>query len=171
MDRPGWVVVGVSGSLGNLAALHVAAATAVRTRRTLVAVRAWSPPGGESVARRSPCPQLDHFVRDASRAALAEALAAVPRLGAVQHLVLRGRPEHVLLATASESDDLLVVGTGRQGGIMRAVHGTVTRYCVAHAHCPVLAVPPSELTQDLSDLAGRRVSAISTTVEREGLRA
>jgi nucleotide-binding universal stress UspA family protein len=170
MDRPGWVVVGVSGSLRNLAALHVAAATAVCTRRTLVAIRVWSPPGGEAVARRSPCPELDHAVRDEARAALAEALAAVPRLGAVQQLILRGRPERVLMATADRSDDLLVVGTGRQGGIVRAAHGAVTRYCVAHAHCPVLAVPPSELTEDLTDMVGRRVNAISTTIEREGLR-
>lgn len=52
------VVVGLSGSLGSLTALHRAAAEARRTGAVLVAVLAWEPPGGEFAYRRSPCPPL-----------------------------------------------------------------------------------------------------------------
>jgi hypothetical protein len=30
-----------------------------------------------------------------------------------------------------------------------AAHGTVTRYCMAHARCKVLAVPPPDLIRQL----------------------
>ena len=169
MDRPGWVVVGVSGSLGNVAAVHMAARSAARTGRTLVAVKAWQPAGGELVARRSPCPPLDEAAREAARSELAEALVAVTSPLTVERLVLRGPAERVLLSTATRVDDLLVVGTGRQGGIARLTHGAVTRYCVAHARCAVLAVPPSRLSDDLTEMTGRRLRALSASLDREGL--
>jgi Universal stress protein family len=43
--------------------------------------------------------------------------------------------------------DLLVVGAGRRGKLARISHGGVSRYCVAHALCPVLTVPPPALAQ------------------------
>jgi nucleotide-binding universal stress UspA family protein len=170
MDRPARVVVGVSGSLGNMAAVHAAAFAAARTGRTLVAVNAWHPVGGEAVARRSPCAPLDNAVREHAWSILSEALASLRCNVGIERLVLRGPAERVLLAAADRADDLLAVGTGRQGGIGRLTHGAVTRYCVAHAGCAVLAVPPSELTGDLTQLAGQRVRTMSTAIEREGLR-
>ncbi|MFC9614624.1 universal stress protein [Streptomyces sp. NPDC056938] len=47
-------------------------------------------------------------------------------------------------------DDLLVVGAGHRGHLHRALHPSVSRYCLAHACCPVLAVPPSPLEADLA---------------------
>jgi hypothetical protein len=44
---------------------------------------------------------------------------------------------------ASHPGDLLVVGTGRRGTLTRVFSGRVSRYCLAHAQCPVLAVPPA----------------------------
>jgi hypothetical protein len=46
---------------------------------------------------------------------------------------------------ADSDDDLLVVGSGRRGLRSRLVSGRVTRYCLRHAGCPVLAVPPAAL--------------------------
>jgi hypothetical protein len=46
---------------------------------------------------------------------------------------------------ASRSGDLLVTGTGRHGRLGRMAGGQVSRYCLAHAAGPVLAVPPSAL--------------------------
>jgi hypothetical protein len=46
-------------------------------------------------------------------------------------------------------DDLLVVGAGRRGALARLVSGKVSRYCLAHAECPVLAVPPSALAREV----------------------
>jgi len=47
------------------------------------------------------------------------------------------------VATADASDDVLIVGAGQRGALTRLWHGKVSRYCLAHARCPVLAVPPA----------------------------
>ncbi|MEV7930664.1 universal stress protein, partial [Kitasatospora sp. NPDC088779] len=62
----GRVVVGVSGSLGSLAALHRGVAEARSRGAELVPVLAWEPPGGEFGYRRSPCPPLLAAVREAA---------------------------------------------------------------------------------------------------------
>jgi hypothetical protein len=90
---------------------------------------------------------------------------------AIERLILRGPTDQLLVAVADRAEDLLVVGTGRPGGLSRVVHGSVTRYCVAHARCPVLAVPPSDLTRDLTELSQGRTRKISASMDREGLRA
>jgi hypothetical protein len=56
-----------------------------------------------------------------------------------------GRPGWVLVSLASRPDDMLVIGAGRRGILARIACSRVSRYCLAHAHCPVLAVPPPEL--------------------------
>jgi hypothetical protein len=45
------------------------------------------------------------------------------------------------LCAAGSAGDLLVIGAGRRGLLCRLWHGRVSRYCLAHATCPVLAVP------------------------------
>ncbi|MBO0776233.1 MAG: universal stress protein, partial [Actinobacteria bacterium] len=45
----------------------------------------------------------------------------------------------VLVAAACIAADLLVVGAGQRGTRARVVSGRVSRYCLAHAECPVLA--------------------------------
>ncbi|WP_326778419.1 universal stress protein [Streptomyces sp. NBC_01445] len=44
----------------------------------------------------------------------------------------------------------MVVGAGHRGHLHRALHPSVSRYCLAHACCPVLAIPPSPLEADLA---------------------
>ena len=61
--------------------------------------------------------------------------------------VLRGEPGEVLVAAACEPGDLLVVGAGRRGAVRHPVSARVSRYCLAHAGCPVVAVPPPDLDQ------------------------
>jgi hypothetical protein len=53
----------------------------------------------------------------------------------------------VLVHVACEPDDILVVGAGRRGPLAHAVACRVSRYCLAHAKCLVLAVPPPALAQ------------------------
>lgn len=74
----------------------------------------------------------------------------------VNGLVVRGTPGLSLVEVADREDDVLVVGAGRRGW-HRAFSGRVARYCLAHAHCPVLAVPPSPLEEALAS-AHRRNS-------------
>jgi hypothetical protein len=50
---------------------------------------------------------------------------------------------------ANLPDDLLIVGTGRRSALGRMVRRSVARYCLAHARCPVLAVPPSPLMDEM----------------------
>src|SRR5450755_595911 len=68
----------------------------------------------------------------------------------VEPLVARGETGPVLVDTADQPDDLLIVGTGRRGGLGRLLHRSVSRYCLAHAKCPVLAIPPSPLMDEMS---------------------
>jgi nucleotide-binding universal stress UspA family protein len=48
-------------------------------------------------------------------------------------------------AAACEPDDLLVVGAGRRGAVRHLISSRVSRYCLARAGCPVVAVPPPDL--------------------------
>ena len=53
----------------------------------------------------------------------------------------------VLVEIACQPGDLLVVGAGRRGTLSRMCYARVSRYCLAHAQCPVVAVPPAILAQ------------------------
>src|SRR5258708_37035022 len=55
---------------------------------------------------------------------------------------------------ACHPDDVLVIGAGRRGTLARALSCRVSRYCLAHAQCPVIAVPPTELAQVSHGLRG-----------------
>lgn len=163
MERAGTrrVVVGVSGSLGSLAALHRAAAEARRADAELCAVLAWTPPGGELGQRRTPCPEIAAECRRVAGERLAQALDAAfgsglcgPRPGG---LVVRGTAGAALVELACHPEDLLVIGTGSRGLLRRTLRPSVARYCLTHAACPVLAVPPSPL-QDELDAVQRRIA-------------
>jgi nucleotide-binding universal stress UspA family protein len=70
------VVVGVSGSLGSLQALRLAADEARAREATLVPVIAWIPPGGDFAERSHPSPYLRQIWREAARQRLADAFDA-----------------------------------------------------------------------------------------------
>ncbi|MGW7573837.1 universal stress protein [Streptomyces sp. NPDC054765] len=161
MNRPGGrrVVAGVSGSLGSLTALHRAAAEARRTGAELWAVAAWEPPGGEITHRGGPCPEPMAAWRRMAGERLLEALdtafgSTAPGVP-LERVVILGKPGRVLVETADQAGDLLVLGAGARGPLRRALWPSVARYCVARAHCPVLTVPPSPLHHTL-DAVHRR---------------
>lgn len=151
------VVVGVHGSLGSLQALRYAAGTARERDALLVAVIAWQPPGGDLPERGAPEPQMRVIWRDAAvkrlEAAFEEGLGGLPPDLLVEQAVWRGAAGPVLAGVASEPDDLLVVGTGRRSPIARSLYHfggrPVGRYLLAHARCPVVAVPPSALVEEM----------------------
>ncbi|MGG2464147.1 universal stress protein [Streptomyces sp. RGM 3693] len=150
MNRPGnRVVAGVSGSLGSLTALHRAASVARVTGAALWAVLAWEPPGGDIPHRGGVCPAPRTAWRSMAADRLTEALdAAFGSAGPgvpLERLVVYGKPGTVLLEVADQPEDLLVVGAGARGPLRRAMWPSVSRYCLARACCPVLAVPPSPL--------------------------
>ncbi|MFE7603443.1 universal stress protein [Streptomyces sp. NPDC057494] len=153
------IVVGVSGSLGCLTALHRAAAEARLRRAELWAVLAWEAPGGELGGRYSAHVSAVAQCRATAAERLGEALDAAFGPGRaeaeVKGVTVWGSPGAALVGLAQDPDDLLVVGTGARGSLRRLVHRSVARYCQTHALCPVLAVPPSPLLATY-DMAHRR---------------
>ena len=147
------VIAGVSGSLRSLAALRAGVVQARSSGAALLAVLAWAPAGGEAAYRRAPCPLLlrlwERAAQDRMREAFDAAFGGMPDGVAVHALVVRARPGPLLVELADRPDDLLVVGYGGRSPLGRSVHGSVTRYCLAHARCPVLAVPPPDLIAEL----------------------
>jgi len=143
------VIAGVSGSPRCLPALRYAAALAHGHHVVLVPVLAWVPPGGEVADRSCPCRYLKEEWERAAKERLRDALTAAfggePADVTTEPLVVRGEPGWVLVHVASGAGDLLVIGTGRHGSLGRMAGGKVSRYCLAHAVGPVLAVPPSAL--------------------------
>ncbi|MEU7424763.1 universal stress protein [Streptomyces sp. NPDC040750] len=147
------VVVGVSGSLGSVTALRRAAALARRLGSALWPVLAWEPPGGDPAARRSPACGLpteewQRLAKQRLAAVLEEIFGAAGPGVPMRPVIVRGTPGPALVAIADREDDVLVVGAGRRG-LQRAFSGRVSRHCLAHAGCPVLAVPPSPLESEL----------------------
>lgn len=142
------VIAGVSGSPGSLQALRYAVDLAEEHQAGLIALLAWSPPGGELADRRHPSAYLRQVWVDAAWerlwSAMEEGLGGGPAGVAFEARVLRGEPASVLVGFA-DCGDVLVVGAGRRGQPGRMLSCHVSRYCVAHARCPVIAVPPSVL--------------------------
>ena len=111
--------------------------------------RCWQcSPGLPRAGRSRTCGRLSLLLRLWEEAVCArlrdgfdEAFGGMPGGVAVRLIVVRARPGPALAELADQPDDLLVVGYGGWSRLGCAVHGSVTRYCMAHARCPVLAVP------------------------------
>jgi nucleotide-binding universal stress UspA family protein len=149
----GRVVVGASGSPGSLCALRWALSLARANAAPLSAVIAWVPPGGDLAERRYPNPALRRLWIDAARQRLVRGLeeacgSATPEVE-LTLVTVRGEPGPSLVDVADRSDDLLVIGAGRRGRLSRMWHGRVSRYCLAHARCPVLAIPAPASPREL----------------------
>jgi len=148
------IIVGVHGSLGSLQALRYAADEARQRDVPLLPVIAWVPPGGDLAERRHSSPYLRKIWREAASerlwAAFDDALGGVPADLHIEPQVARGETGPVLVDIADRPDDLLIIGTGRRAGFGRVMHRSVSRYCLAHARCPVLAVPPSALMDEMT---------------------
>jgi nucleotide-binding universal stress UspA family protein len=122
------IIVGVHGSPGSLQALRFAADEARQRDVRLLAITAW----------------------ERLWAAFDDGLGGVPADLHVEPQAVRGDTGPVLVDVAGQPDDLLIIGTGRRAGFGRMMRKSVSRYCLAHARCPVLAVPPSALMDEMS---------------------
>jgi nucleotide-binding universal stress UspA family protein len=147
------IIVGVHGSLGSLQALRYAADEARQRDVPLLPVIAWVPPGGDLAERRHSSPYLRKIWREAAferlTAAFDDGLGGMPADLHVEPRVERGETGPVLVDTADQPEDLLVIGTGRRRALSRVLRPSVGRYCLAYAKCPVLAVPPSALMDEM----------------------
>jgi nucleotide-binding universal stress UspA family protein len=137
------IVVGVDGSEGSKHALRWAARQAGFTGATLEAVTGWEYPAFYGWAPALP-DDVDY--EDLARQGLTGTLGEVFGADAPPRLETRVIPRHPALALveASEGAELLVVGTRGYGGVADALLGSVSTYCVHHAHCPVTVIRPDD---------------------------
>ena len=154
MSGVGRVIVGTSGSPGSLHALRYGERLARAHGAVLMPVLAWDLPGGSHAERVQPSGELRLVWRNLACQRLRDALLAVwgepPNDPRVQPHIERGPPGWVLVNLAHRPSDVLVVGAGRRGALARMAFSRVTRYCLAHAQCPVLAIPPPPLARELA---------------------
>jgi nucleotide-binding universal stress UspA family protein len=149
----GRLIVGTSGSPGSLQALRYAEGLAHAHDAVLIPVIAWEPPGGDRGERIQPCGEMRRVYRDLAWRRLRDALIAVwgeiPHDPLVQPHIERGPAGWVLVNLARHPGDVLVVGAGHHGTLAQLAFSRVSRYCLAHAQCPVLAIPPPALAREL----------------------
>jgi nucleotide-binding universal stress UspA family protein len=167
----GRVLVGTSGSPGSLQALRYGEGLARAHDAILIPVIAWELPGGDRAYRISGSHELGKACRELACGQLRDALIAVwgevPGDPLVQPHVERGPAGWVLVNLACRPDDVLVVGAGRRSVLGRLIFSKVSRYCQAHARCPVMAVPPPDLARELGHgRLGRMFWRRSLTPER-----
>jgi nucleotide-binding universal stress UspA family protein len=165
----GRVIVGACSSPGSVRALRYARLLAESSEALLVPVHAWLPPGGDLADRRAPNPMLRKVWQQAAQQRLTESIEAAwggePDGVAMMPAVIRGPAGEVLVELADQLTDVIVIGAGRQGVLARIGHAATSRYCLARARCPVLAVPPSALAR----YAGRWSRALA--FRHQGLNA
>ena len=148
----GRLIVGTSGSPGSLHALRYGENLAQAHHVMLVPVIAWELPGDDRSHRIGSSRELGKACWEMAQRQLRDALIAVwgevPDDPLVQPRVERGPAGRVLVNLACHPGDVLIVAPGRRGALGRLAFSRVGRYCVAHAQCPVMAVPPPALARD-----------------------
>ena len=135
------IVVGVDGSECSKDALRWAARQAGLTGATVTAITAWEFPAFYGWAPAYPG-DVD-FAGLAERA-LNQATDEVfgPDRPAWLHTRVLARHPAQALVEESKDADLLVVGSRGHAGFADALLGSVSTYCVHHAHCPVTVIRP-----------------------------
>jgi nucleotide-binding universal stress UspA family protein len=136
------IIVGLDHSVSARAALDWAAQQARAGGQTLRAVHVISAASTYSMALGGVAVPVDPSEMDAPHREAAEAVfdSVQPELG-WQLKFFSGEAGPILVAE-SVGAALLVVGTKEHVGIGRLISGSVSHYCLSHANCPVVAVPP-----------------------------
>lgn len=141
-QEPG-IVVGVDGSNSSKQALAWALRHAGATGLPVTAVQAWEiPMNYGSIAMVLPAIEFAEQARNGLKQIVDEVAADFPQVR-VERRVKEGHPAKVLLKEAEQAQ-MLVVGSRGHGGFVGAVIGSVSQYCVTHAHCPVLVFRGAE---------------------------
>jgi nucleotide-binding universal stress UspA family protein len=140
----GPVVVGVDGSPNSEQAIAVAFEEASLRGAALVAVHAWNDVTYEDTRGTARILTQASTLEEVEQRLLTERLAGwhekYPDVEIRPRLV-HDRPRHVLLE-ASETAQLVVVGSHGRGGFTGMLLGSTSQALVQHAQCPVLVVRP-----------------------------
>lgn len=133
------IVVGLDGTEVSRDALDLAFELASTERKPLAIVHAW---GAAGVYKDLMSYEARLDVAEEHELSVAEAVAGYaeryPDVRVTQHQEEEDPARALVLA--SEEADLLVLGSRGRGDAASVVLGSVSRYVVAHASCPVLVV-------------------------------
>jgi nucleotide-binding universal stress UspA family protein len=144
-ERPsGPVVVGVDGSRTSELALAVAAEEADLRRATLIVLHAWDAASSTELDDIRPAGVAFSEGEATEDRVLAESLAGLSGRYLdlrIERRVANGRPWE-LLTTLSRTAQLVVVGSRGHGEFTGLLLGSVSRYLIHHASCPVLVARP-----------------------------
>jgi nucleotide-binding universal stress UspA family protein len=133
------IVVGIDGSASSIDAFRWAVRQAQLTGSGVEAVMAWQYPAGVVPAG------AQDFEAESLRgldSAIDGAYSGTPPVP-VTRVVEEGEPA-LTLVRRSKDAGLLVVGSRGHGAFVGMLIGSVSQYCVTHAHCPVVVLPGPE---------------------------
>jgi nucleotide-binding universal stress UspA family protein len=135
------VIVGVDASYGSLEALRVAVAEARRRQCPLVVAYAL-----ENAAGAEGWVVAENAGYQVIEQSITEALGTTPTdLELIQSVVEFVAPGRALVYLSSDPGDLIVVGAKVVRRLRWLRRSGTDIYCVRHASCPVLVVPPPAL--------------------------
>ena len=161
-QTPGSVVVGVDGSPGSVQALRWAARQAVRVERRLSVIHVWEylPPAISSSlgwtftdwpAEMAAAQRRLSFSLQKAFGDLAHGEGTWTVNGLTVHAELREGSAGPVLCAAAHGASQLVVGARGHSRAVGVLLGSVSRYVIARAPCPVTVVRDDE---DLAALVG-----------------
>ena len=147
----GRVVVGYDGSPASATAVKWASAEADLRGRGLTIVHALMPTtsAGSLGAGLGPGPDMVDVLVEGAHKQLIEVAAGLDSPDVTTNVAIGG-PSGVLLE-ASETADLVVLGSRGRGGFARLVLGSVAAQVAAHAACPVVTVR-NEVAPDAKEI-------------------
>ena len=143
------VLVGVDGSAESGAALEYAVAEANRRGARLRVVSTYFPEyavHGRTQPLTASEAGIEVDVEAQTRRMVEEALAGGAVAPPVEIVVAAGPAAGVLIDKSGEVD-VLVLGHRGRGGFASMLLGSVGLQCVLHAHCPVIVVRPTGVTE------------------------
>jgi nucleotide-binding universal stress UspA family protein len=137
------IIVGVDGSESSVVALRWAVRQARLTGGIVDAIIAWQIPALASGYGYTPISvEAISGEQEEAERLLAEAIskATGPQdTGRVHSVVTQAIPGQALVEASADAD-LLVVGMRGHGRVASALLGSVSQYCLRHAHCPVVVI-------------------------------
>ena len=133
------IVVGVDGTHASRGALDIAFELASGERKPLAVVHAW---GAAGVYKDLMSYEARLDVAEEHELSVAEAIAGYAERYPDVHVTQHQEEEDPAraLVEASEDADLLVLGSRGRGDAASVFFGSVSRFVVEHASCPVLVV-------------------------------
>ncbi len=134
-SRPQRIVVGIDGSASSIDAFRWAVRQAQLTGAVVEALMAWQYPAGVVPAGTQ---DFEAESRRALDRAIEGAFSGAPPVE-VTRVVEEGEPALTLVGRSTNAA-LLVIGSRGHGEFVGMLIGSVSQYCVTHAHCPVVVL-------------------------------